>query len=376
MALYILIALIFILGLAGFLVLYLFLKRQMEDLKNSQKNDQAMNIVSQWMQDTKASLDSRLQETRQVLDSRLSEVDTKLGRSMDTVNQNLANNTKTVGERLDNAARVIGDVQKSLGSMNQETQRIKEIGQDIASLSQILRSPKLRGGMGEFFLGDLLAQILPPHHFELQYGFRSGEKVDAVVKLSKRLVPVDAKFPLENFKKMLEAQSDEERKSWRRKFVSDVKKHVDAISSKYILPDENTFDFALMYIPAENVYYETIIKDENFGEDKSISSYAIEQRVIPVSPNSFYAYLQAIVLGLRGMRVEESAQEIIDSLSRLKGDFGKFRSEFDILGSHISNAGKKYEEVDKRLVKFEDRLDGVEGKQLISDKPQALLEDK
>jgi len=370
MMIYLLPALLALVMLAGFWFLFQSFSRQMKELKDSAKNDQAMNLVAQWMQDTKVSLDSRLQETRQVLDSRLSEVDTKLGRSLDTVSQRLETNTKTVGERLDNAARVIGDVQKSLGSMNQETQRIKEIGQDIASLSQILRSPKLRGGMGEFFLGDLLAQILPPHHFELQYGFRSGEKVDAVVKLSKRLVPVDAKFPLENFKKMLEAQSDEERKSWRRKFVSDVKKHVDAIASKYILPDENTFDFALMYIPAENVYYETIIKDENFGEDRSISTYAIEKRVIPVSPNSFYAYLQAIVLGLRGMRVEESAQEIIDSLSRLKGDFGKFRDEFDILGSHISNAGKKYEEVDKRLVKFEDRLEGVEGKQAASDKPQ------
>ncbi|MBI4725685.1 DNA recombination protein RmuC [candidate division TA06 bacterium] len=376
MMIYLLLAVLAAVMLAGFWFLFQAFSRQMQELKDSAKNDQAMNIVSQWMQETKASLDSRLQETRQVLDSRLSEVDTKLGRSLDSVSQRLETNTKTVGERLDNAARVIGDVQKSLGSMNQETQRIKEIGQDIASLSQILRSPKLRGGMGEFFLGDLLAQILPPHHFELQYGFRSGEKVDAVVKLSQRLVPVDAKFPLENFKKMLEVQSDEERKSWRRKFVSDVKKHVDAISSKYILPDENTFDFALMYIPAENVYYETIIKDENFGEDKSISTYAIEKRVIPVSPNSFYAYLQAIVLGLRGMRVEESAQEIIDSLSRLKGDFGKFRDEFDILGSHIANAGKKYEEVDKRLVKFEDRLEGVEGKQIASDKPQVLLEDK
>jgi DNA recombination protein RmuC len=376
MTIYIILTILAVVILAGFWTLFQNFNRQMQELKDSAKNDQAMNLVVKWMQDTNASLDTRLQETRQVLDSRLSEVDGKLGRSMETVNQNLANNTKTINERLDGAARVIGDVNKQLGTLSKTAENIQEVGKNISSLQDILKAPKLRGGMGEFFLGDLLAQILPPHHFELQYGFRSGEKVDAVVKLSKRLVPVDAKFPLENFKKMLEAQSDEERKSWRRKFVSDVKKHVDAIASKYILPDENTFDFALMYIPAENVYYETIIKDENFGEDRSISTYAIEKRVIPVSPNSFYAYLQAIVLGLRGMRVEESAQEIIDSLSRLKGDFGKFRDEFDVLGSHISNAGKKYEDVDKRLVKFEDRLEGVEGKQLTSDKPPVLLEDK
>jgi DNA recombination protein RmuC len=373
---YLLLAVLLILMLAGFWFLFQSFSRQMRELRDASKNDQAIGLVSQWMQETRSSMDTRLQETRQVLDSRLSEVDQKLGRSLDSVNQRLENNTKTLGERLDNAARVIGDVQKNLGSMSQETQRIKEIGQDIASLSQILRSPKLRGGMGEFFLGDLLAQILPPHHFELQYGFRSGEKVDAVIRLSDRMVPVDAKFPLENFKKMLEAQADDERKGWRRKFVSDVKKHADAIASKYILPDEGTFDFALMYIPAENVYYETIIKDENFGEEKSISAYSVEQKVIPVSPNSFYAYLQAIVLGLRGMRVEERAQEIIESLSRLKGDLGKFRGDFDVLGSHLTNAAKKYEEADKRLVKFEDRLESAEGKHIAEGEKLPLSENR
>ncbi len=359
---------------AGLFLLWQGLGRQLRELREAQRNDQAMAVMSQWMQDTKTSLDARLAESRQVLDSRLSEVDRKLGTSMDSVSQRLDSNTKVLGERLDNAARVIGDVQKNLGAMGQETQRIKEIGQDIASLSEILRSPKLRGGMGEYFLGDLLGQILPPQHFELQHGFKSGEKVDAVVRLSGKLVPVDAKFPLENFRKMVEAQADDDRRKHRREFVRDVRKHVDAIAKKYILPDEGTFDFALMYIPAENVYYETIIKDEAFGEDKSVANYAIESRVIPVSPNSFYAYLQAIVLGLRGMRVEERAQEIIDSLSRLRGDLGKFRGEFDTVGTHLGNAAKKFEEADKRLSKFEDRLEGVEGRQLEAGAAQKEIE--
>lgn len=349
---------------AGLFLLWQGLGRQLRELRQAQKNDQAMSLISQWMQDTRSTLDSRLAESRQALDGRLADVDRKLGASMDSVSQRLESNTKVLGERLDNAARVIGDVQKNLGAMGQETQRIKEIGQDIASLSEILRSPKLRGGMGEYFLGDLLSQILPPQHFELQHGFKSGEKVDAVVRLSGRLVPVDAKFPLENFRKMVEAQADEERKKHRREFVRDVKKHVDAIAKKYILPDEGTFDFALMYIPAENVYYETIIKDEAFGEDKSVANYAIESRVIPVSPNSFYAYLQAIVLGLRGMRVEERAQEIIDSLSRLKGDLSRFRGDFDTVGTHLKNAANRYDEAEKRLAKFEDRLEKVEGRHL------------
>ncbi len=349
---------------AGLFLLWYGLGRQLRELREAQRNDQAMAMMSQWMQDTRASLDGRLAESRQALDSRLAEVDRKLGTSMDTVSQRLESNTKSINERLDGAARVIGDVNKQLGTLSKTAENMQEVGKNISSLQDILRSPKLRGGMGEFFLGDLLGQILPPQHYQLQYAFGSGEKVDAVVKLSGRLVPVDAKFPLENFRRMVETQADDERKKHRREFVRDVKKHVDAIAKKYILPDEGTFDFALMYIPAENVYYETIIKDEAFGEDKSIANYAIENRVIPVSPNSFYAYLQAIVLGLRGMRVEERAQEIIDSLSQLTGDLVKFRNEFDTVGTHLTNAGKKYDEAEKRLTKFEGRLEGVEGRQL------------
>ncbi|HLB94990.1 MAG TPA: DNA recombination protein RmuC [Nitrospiria bacterium] len=280
----------------------------------------------------------------------------QMNQQLAAVTQQLQTTTGLIGSRLDNAAKVVGEVRQNLGELSKATQQVFDVGKDIASLQEILRAPKLRGMLGELFLGDLLGQILPPNHFTLQHRFKSGETVDAVVRLSQFLVPVDSKFPLENFRRLMESQNDEERKAARKKFAMDVKKHIDAIADKYILPDEGTFPFALMYIPAENVYYETIIKDENLGDEKSLSAYSLQRKVIPVSPNSLYAYLQAIVLGLKGLKIEQSALFIINHLERLRGDFERFRKEFEVIGSHLTNAKSKYDEADRRLERLGDRL--------------------
>jgi len=240
-----------------------------------------------------------------------------------------------------------------MGELSKSSQQIYEVGKDIATLQQILKAPKLRGVVGELFLGNLLDQVVPDN-YELQHRFRSGEVVDAVIKLGPKLVPIDAKFPLENFQR-LTAAGDAERKALRKRFIADVKKHVDAIASKYILPDEGTYDFALMYIPAENVYYEMIIKDE--PDEENVSAYAVSRRVIPVSPSSLYAYLQAIVFGLRGLQIEKRAEEILSHLARLQGDFSKFRDDFDTVGTHLKNAHNKYDDALKRLGQLEGKLE-------------------
>jgi DNA recombination protein RmuC len=231
------------------------------------------------------------------------------------------------------------------------------VGKDISSLQEILRAPKIRGGIGEFLLSDLLSQILPAKHFSLPYSFKSGERVDAVIHLAERMVPVDSKFPLENFRKLLETDSD--RKAYRRRFISDVKSHINAIAEKYILPDEGTLPFALMYIPAENVYYETIVKDQNAEDGKSLADYSMQKRVIPVSPNTFYLYLQTIILGLKGLEIEKSAGEIISSLGRLKVDFDRFARDFGLIRTHLRHASSCYDSADRNLQRFEDKLKGV-----------------
>jgi len=333
---------------------WIFLLR-LQALLREKREDGSLQLMQQQIDQLRVQISQALDNGARMIQQQLGQV---LGHVNDRLKENaevLQQTQQSLGERLDNAARVVGNVQRSLGGLEEANRRIYEVGKDIASLQEILRAPKLRGGLGEFLLEDLLAQVLPPDHFSTQYSFRSGEKADAVIRLGNSLVPVDAKFPLENFQRALQAASDEERIRAKKQFIADVRKHIDAIAQKYILPDEGTYDFALMYIPAENVYYETIIKDESTA-DKSLSEYALSKRVIPVSPGSFYAYLQAIVLGLKGLKVEEHTQEIIRYIGRLQGDFNRFRDEFDLVGKHLGHAQSSYQNADRRLEQFGQKL--------------------
>ena len=302
----------------------------------------------------KSEIEAARSEARQIQESTLS-----------TLRQELRDFRGEMGtgvqEQLRHMTDVVGNVQGKLGQLSEATQRVFEVGRDIAGLEQILKSPKVRGGLGETLLEQLLAQMLPREHYEPQYAFRSGERVDAIIRIGDRLVPVDAKFPLENFRRMLEETDEDKRRKHRKAFVSDVKARADEIAKKYILPDEGTFDFALMYIPAENVYYEIIVKDEAV-EEESAAVYAVGRRVIPVSPNSFYAYLRVIVLGLKGLQIERGAQEIQARLIRLRDDLEKFRETFEVVGKHLTNAGNKYDEAAAALNRVEAKLEGIEGK--------------
>jgi DNA recombination protein RmuC len=266
-----------------------------------------------------------------------------------------------IGDRLDRASRVVGEVQGSLGKLGEATQRVVEVGREIQGLEQVLRSPKMRGGLGEALLSDLLGQILPRQHYRLQHSFRAGERVDAVVRIGERLVPVDAKFPLENFRRLLAETDDERRRLARRAFGRDVKARVDEIAKKYIVPDEGTYDFALMYVPAENVYYEIVVRGDE-SDEEAIATYALSRRVFPVSPNSLYAYLQVIVLGLRGLQIEANAREIQGDLIRLGGDLSRVRDHLGKLGAHLGNAQKQFDDAERDLARFEAKLEEIERK--------------
>ncbi len=305
--------------------------------------------VVRWeIRDSRRAMETQLSAQRGELMQGLSNAQQSLQQRVDGIDSRL-------NQSLSSTATTMQNIGKQLEGVRGSADRILEVGQSISSLQDILSPPKLRGGFGEMLLERLVAQILPQANYDFQHRFRSGEVVDAVIQLGPSLVPVDAKFPMESFNRVLGAASDDERTKLRREFVRAVRGHVDDVA-KYIRPDEGTFDFALMYIPAENVYYETIVKSELDAEAGTLQEYALQRRVIPVSPNCLYAYLQAIVFGLRGMRIERQAQQIVEHLQGLQGDFGRFQDGFKVLGGHIRDTTNKYADLERRVATLDHKL--------------------
>ena len=335
-------------------------KRLFEEIKTDSSSQPMWILMQQQMEQLRGQMSDGLNKNIALLTEQLRAINEQVNQQLQLVNQQLQNSSGQIGQRLDTAGQVIGEVREKLGELSKTSEQIHEVGRNIATLQEILRPPKLRGGLGEQFLGELLSQILPPEFYSLQHPFLSGERVDAVVRLGEKLVPIDSKFPLDNFRRIIECKTEEEEKGFKKLFYRDVRKHIDDIAGKYILPQEGTYDFALLYIPAENVYYETITKDESFGEEKGVLNYALAKRVIPVSPNSFYAYLQVIVLGLKGLQIEKEAQKIQALLSGLKKDIGSFQDDFLLVGKHVTNATNKFEEARRRLDKFTFKLEQIE----------------
>jgi DNA recombination protein RmuC len=267
------------------------------------------------------------------------------------VDRRLEAMTATMDRRLETTTKTTSAIHQQLGQLGQANAEILARANDLKKLEQALRPPKARGGFGELLLANLLRDRLPQDAYELQYGFKTGERVDAVIRVE-RLVPIDAKFPLDNFERLADAETDDERVLHERAFSRDLKNHVDAIAQRYIRPDEGTYDFALMYLPSEGVYYELV-----GGKTGALLQYAHDKRVFPVSPTTFTSQLQVIALGLKGMQIEQRAHEVMAYVAQLQGDFTRFRDDFQVVGKHIGNAQSKFAEAEKRLDRLDTKLE-------------------
>jgi len=336
--------------------LLLDLKNQLADLKAKQQ-ESASEALNKQLEAEKKSLVEQQNLFRETQKANSLQMEGLIK----IVNDNLAKTQNNLTQQLGQTQTTVTDVQKKLVHLQEATKNIMDVGKDISSLQNILQAPKLRGSLGEFLLEELLRQILPTDHFTMQYRFADDQRVDAVIQLNDGLIPVDSKFPLESFQRLVEAQDENEKLLHKKTFIAAVKKHIDDIAEKYIRPAEKTFDFALMYIPAENVYYETILNDSLTNKEYEIMNHAMKKRVVPVSPNSFYAYLQCIVFGLRGFQIEEKAKIIMSQLSQVQKGFSDFYGDFQLLGKHLGNAQGKYDESVKRVTRLHGKIGEITG---------------
>jgi len=285
------------------------------------------------------------------LNAQMLNISRDVGEKLAQIGAILQDTHRTVGDRLNNSAQIMGSVHSALGQLQESYRQINEKIKEFSTFQEMLKPPQIRGGVGETLLENIISQVFAnrKEFYEFQYRFKSGETVDAIIRLGSNAVSIDAKFPLDSYKRMKEAEDEEVRRQSKKEFFLSVKAKVDDIAEKYILPEEGTFDFALMYIPAEGIYYEII-------QDSKIWTYSINKKVIPVSPNTFYPYLMVIWKGLKGMLLEQNIEEVLGSLKSTEKEFSKFKEDFRVLGTHLKNAREKFEEADKSIERFTDKL--------------------
>jgi len=320
--------------LLGFTILFIFLNKK---LSSSQKQQLDPTLL-EWIKSMNQTVSSNSQNMTRALQE----------------------NSRQLYERLEKTAQALQEVNKEVGKMS-------EIGRSMQELQEFLKSPKLRGNIGEQVLKDLISQIFPKNSFHLQYAFKSGEKVDAAIKTDAGILCIDSKFPMENFQKMTKHSSkDAEYIALQKEFSRDVKKHIESIARKYILPEEGTMDFALMYVPSEAVFYEIVNMDE-------LIEFARKERIYIVSPSTLYAHLQTILLSFEGKKIESRSKEVFRLLRALQTDYGKVNDSLDLLGKHLGNASNQYANVSKSFSLLGQKLSS--SKQIEDKMEEDLLED-
>lgn len=290
------------------------------------------------------SLDRRFGELRRSVEDRVQGVE-----------RSLSEGQKGLTEHLGESGKLLKDVGEKMGRIFEASQKIEKLAGDVTRLEDLLKPPKLRGALGETFLEAALAQVLPAACWRMPYRFADGVSVDAAIFLGDRLVPVDSKFPLDNYRRSREAAEEGLRKKAAREFGADVRRHVEAIREKYIRPECGTYDFALMYVPAEAVYCEMAGE----GEEGSLADYAVQRRVVPVSPRLLYVYLATVAMGLRGLELQQGARDVQEKLAELARLWERVEVPFDKVGVHLSNAQKQYEETSKAVGRFGLKLSGI-----------------
>ena len=328
--------------------------------------DAPLLLLQQQMQELTRAVHERLQENARVLDARLSE-------SASAITESSRQLHDSMKRQLSESLRVVREVTQGLTKLDETNKQVISFADQLQHLQDILKNPKQRGVLGEYFLESVLQNTLPPESYTMQYRFADGEVVDAAIFIKDKIVPIDAKFSLENYNRMQEARDPALRVKWEKAFVNDLKQRIKE-TSKYIRPKEGTMEFAFMFIPHEAIYYDLLVN--KIGADESLLERAAgEYRVLLTSPTSFLAYLQTVLQGLRALQIEEQAQEIMKRVRDLGRHLGAYDTYMQKLGNALSTTVNAYNAAHKELGKIDKDVVKITGEEkriapLSLDKPR------
>ncbi len=344
---------VIVMGLLNAVLLYLYVAKQ-----KSPKEDTSALLIKQDLTELNRGI-SQLKDSMQ----------TQLTERLDKTNEQMARQFQA-------SATIIKDVTEKLTELDKTNRQVGDIASELKTLQNVLQNPKQRGGVGEYYLQTVLENIMPPGGFKLQYGFKNGDIVDAALFIDKKILPVDSKFSLENYNRLVEENDKEKREVLVKLFKSDLKNRIDE-TAKYIRPKERTMDFAFMFIPSEAIYYDLLINKVGTTNTsaRDLMEYAFrDKNVIIVSPTTFMAYLQTVLQGLRSLQIEEQAKDIQVRVGELGRHIGTYETFMQKLGgslgttvNHFNNAHKELKKIDKDIVKIADASPGVEP--LLLDRP-------
>lgn len=299
-----------------------------------------------------------------LINQRILELSRTLDERLDKNSQNL---TQSVQKQMTESYRIIKDVTEGLTKLDETNRQVVSFADQLQNLQDILKNPKQRGILGEYYLETVLKNVMPPGSFQMQYGFKNGEIVDAVVFMRDRIIPIDSKFSLDNYNKAIGAREGSEREAFEKAFKQDLKVRIDE-TSKYVRPEENTMEFAFMFIPSEGVYYDLLVNQVGAMKTntRDLIEYAFSKKVIIVSPTSFLAYLQTVLQGLKALQIEEQAKDIQKRVGELGKHLGAYDEYMKKLGNtlqtsvnHYTAAYKEFGKIDKDVMRISGESSGV-----------------
>lgn len=341
-------------------------------MKDSQDNNESQKLMLDFIEnlrkDLRGGIDNSAEQFQKGLLKNSESVQNRLDETLKLLNQQLHGmrktmdnrmdeNTKALNDRLDNASRVIHGVKEELGHM-------KEIGPQIKKLHEVLGSQKLRGNLGEQIMNDLISQVIPAVNYEFQYEIDTKSVVDAIIRTKNGIIPIDSKFPLENYRRILSTDDEKEKDLAQREFCRNVRKHLSDIHKKYVKPELGTLDFALMYVPADAVYFEIVVNNPDLSE------YAKGKHVYIVSPSIFYSFLQVILLSFQSQQFEEHAKDVLRLIKGVKKESERFGENLSILNKHLTNAKVKMDDVNSGYDRLNGQISVVSGDTVLNNAPE------